>query len=361
MHNIKVLDCTLRDGGYVNNWSFGQENAQKIIFGLQKAKLDFIEIGFIGKKEANSAQTLFNDFEKINAFLPKNYNKNSLLAMIAYGTFPLEKIPKIEASSIGGIRVIFKKDKKEEALKYCQKIKEKGYKLFINPTYVDQYDDNEFLNLIKDVSNIEPYAFSIVDSLGVMKENDILRLYFLIEQNLKKEIALCFHSHNNLQLSFLNAQCLMKNCLNRELIIDSTIFGMGRGAGNLRSEFLAQYINNNFMGEYDIVPILKIVDEEINPIFKKTPWGYSVPYHLAAVNHCHPNYAKFLSEKKLSTEKIDNLLASIPKEKKITYDKDFIQQLFLNNFWCCIIKKQKRSLWIYLKKHIAEFFNSVSK
>ena len=117
MHNIKVLDCTLRDGGYVNNWSFGQENAQKIIFGLQKAKLDFIEIGFIGKKETNSAQTLFNDFEKINAFLPKNYNKNSLLAMIAYGTFPLEKIPKIEASSIGGIRVIFKKDKKEEGEK----------------------------------------------------------------------------------------------------------------------------------------------------------------------------------------------------------------------------------------------------
>ncbi len=330
MQNIKVLDCTLRDGGYVNNWSFGQENAQKIIFGLQKAKIDYIELGFIGKKQTNSSQTLFDDFEKIEAFLPKEHEKKSLLAMVAFNTLPIEKVPNAQNSAIEGIRVIFKKNDKTKALKYCEKIKEKGYKLFINPTYVDQYSDSEFLNLIKDVSIIGPYAFSIVDSLGVMKENDILRLYFLIEQNLKNQIALCFHSHNNLQLSFLNAQCLMKNCYDRELIIDSTVFGMGRGSGNLRTEFLAQYINNNFMGKYDIVPILKIVDEEINPIFKKTPWGYSVPYHLAAVNHCHPNYAKFLSEKMLSTEKINALLASIPKTKKITYDKDFIEQMFLN-------------------------------
>ena len=84
---------------------------------------------------------------------------------------------------------------------------------------------------------------------------------------------------------------------------------------------------------YDIIPILKIVDEQINPIFAKTPWGYSVPYYLAATNHCHPNYAKYLVDKQtVPVEVINSLLKSIPKAKKANFDKDFIRQLYLDNF-----------------------------
>ena len=253
--------------------------------------------------------------------------------MITYGKFPEELVPNVKDSCVEGIRVIFKKSKKDEALDYCEKIKAKGYKLFINPTFTDQYSDEELLILLKKIEEIHPYGVSIVDSMGVMKEKDLLRLYYLIDNNLSGDIALCFHSHNNLQLSFSNAQCLMKVCTNRELIVDSTVFGMGRGAGNLCSELVTQYVNDNYGGNYNIVPILKIVDEHINPIFARTPWGYSVPYYLAATNHCHPNYAKYLVDKQtVPVEIINELLQTIPDNKKAGYDIDLIKQIYLDNF-----------------------------
>jgi 4-hydroxy 2-oxovalerate aldolase len=148
---------------------------------------------------------------------------------------------------------------------------------------------------------------------------------------LDSKIALCFHSHNNLQLSFSNAQCLIKNSNNREVIIDSTVFGMGRGAGNLCTELLTQYINDNHDERYNIIPILKVIDEQINPIFAKTPWGYSVPYYLAATNNCHPNYAKYLVDKQtLPVEMINFLLRMIPVPKRSMYDVDLIKQIYLD-------------------------------
>lgn len=333
MQNIKVLDCTLRDGGYINDWNFGVEKAKIIVELLQKANLDYIEVGFLTTEKSTENQTLLDSFDKIKTFLPENYDKNRLFGMITYGKFPIELVPDVKESVVGGIRVIFKKNQKEDALIYCKKIKEKGYKLFINPTFTDQYSDEELLVLLKEIANINPYGVSIVDSMGVMKEKDLLRLYYIIDNNLDNNIALCFHSHNNLQLSFSNAQCLMKICNNRKLIIDSTVFGMGRGAGNLCTELITQYINDNYNGNYNIVPILKIVDEQINPIFAETPWGYSVPYYLAATNHCHPNYAKYLVDKQtVPVEIIHELLQTIPDDKKAGYDVNLIKQIYLDNF-----------------------------
>ena len=295
--------------------------------------MDYGEPGFLTVEESSMNQTLFDSFDKIKSFLPEKYDKTNLFGMITYEKFPIENVPDVEKSPIQGIRVIFKKNQKNDALKYCKKIKDKGYKLFINPTFTDQYSDEELLSLLKEIAKIKPDGVSIVDSMGVMKEKDMLRLYYIIDNNLSNDIALCFHSHNNLQLSFSNAQCLIKVCQNRELIIDSTVFGMGRGAGNLCTELITQYLNDNYNGSYDIVPILKIVDEQINPIFTKTPWGYSVPYYLAATNHCHPNYAKYLVDRQtVPVEVINELLQAIPDKKKAGYDKNLIKQIYLDNF-----------------------------
>ena len=125
MSVIKVLDCTLRDGGYINDWDFGKEKAKIIINLLQKANLDYIETGFITTEDSTENQTLFNSFEKIADFLPKSYNKSKLFGMITYGKFPVELIPNVEDSCVSGIRVIFKKSQKEEALEYCKQVKAK--------------------------------------------------------------------------------------------------------------------------------------------------------------------------------------------------------------------------------------------
>lgn len=332
MSNIKTLDCTLRDGGYINNWNFGKKNIKKILHNLVQAKLDYIECGFLKDCEYKVDKTFFPSLNSLEQILPKEQNQTKYTLMINFGELPLEKIPFCNNKNIA-LRVVFKKNDKENVIKYCSELINKNYDVFINPMHTNTYSSEELLNLIKSVNQLKPKGFTVVDTTGAMKEKDILTTFYLIDANLNKDIALCFHSHNNLQLSFSNAQCLMNICKNRELIIDSTVFGMGRGAGNLCTELLTQYINDNYNGNYDIIPILKIIDEQINPIFAKTPWGYSVPYYLAATNHCHPNYAKFLVDKQtVPVEVINNLLQNIPNDKKSSYDSNLIRQIYLDNF-----------------------------
>ena len=329
---IKILDCTLRDGGYINNWNFGRENAQNIISMLQKALIDYIEIGFITTEPSTNNQTLFDSFEKIKDFLPQKCDKSKLCAMITIGKFPISFVPDASSSPIGALRVIFKKNSQDEVLEYSEQIKEKGYKLFINPTFTDQYSDEEFISLLKKIEKINPYAVSVVDSMGVMKENDVIRLYHLLDNNLSRNIALCFHSHNNLQLSFSNAQSLIKICQGRELILDSTAFGMGRAAGVLSTELISRFLNEKYESNYDVDIILKVIEKYITPVFNKTPWGYSMPYYLSAINHCHPNYAKFLADRNISSvETINDILKSIPDDKKAIYDSNLIERIVRTN------------------------------
>lgn len=330
----RILDCTLRDGGYCNNWEFGKNNISHILSALVLSNVDIIEAGFLTNKITfNDNISKYSNIEELSSILPKKRNNSMFVCMINYGEYLIENIPNKENSNIDGIRIAFHKKNLNEALEFSKKVKDKGYKVFVQPMLTLGYDDREFLDLIDKVNKIEPFAFYIVDSFGTMKANDVSSYFDLIDRNLSKDISVGFHSHNSLQLAFPNSQMLLEKNTNRDLIIDSSVFGMGRGAGNLCTELITQYINDNYNGEYDIVPILKIIDECINPIFIKTPWGYSVPYYLAAVNHCHPNYAKYLADKQtIPVEMINILLNAIPRDKRSFYDVELIKKIYLENF-----------------------------
>ncbi len=113
----------------------------------------------------------------------------------------------------------------------------------------------------------------------------------------------------------------------RNIIIDSTLSGIGRGAGNLCTEIIALYLNNFCRKSYKITPILEAIDKCIKIIYNKNPWGYSVPYYLSGLNNCHPDYAKFLINKSFSYEKINEILRKIPADMKSTYNKDLLKDL----------------------------------
>ena len=143
-------------------------------------------------------------------------------------------------------------------------------------------------------------------------------------------------------------------CKNRELIIDSTIFGIGRGAGNLDTELITQYLNDNYNCDYELVPILKTVEEQINPIFVQTPWGYSVPYYLAATNCCHPNYAKYLIDKQIvPIEIVDKMLRIIPNSKKTIFDEELIEQIYSE----LLSKETNKAIEFYKTNFIKQSFN----
>lgn len=333
MSNIKILDCTLRDGGYINNWNFGYDNILKVATGLNEAKLDIIEIGFINENEKyDLSRTMFNNTKQINEILDKIPNiKSQIVAMIMIGKCGIENIQDRKDTKIDGIRVCFKKHQIDDAYEYCKLIQDKGYDLFLQPASVTDYKKEDILYLINKFKDLKVKAYYIVDTHGIMREKDVLKYYKLFNDNLAENIPIGFHSHNNLQLSFSNSQALINKKSKRTIYIDSSVQGMGRGAGNLCTELITQHLNYIKYGKYNILPILKLVDECINPIFKETPWGYNVAYYIASINECHPNYSTFLSNKQtIGVEDINYIMKQIPADKKRNYDEKLILELYTN-------------------------------
>ena len=331
MNKVYVLDCTLRDGGYCNEWQFGFENARKITAGLTEANVDIIECGFITNKvQYNPDVTKFTTLEEVAKIIPENHDGKIFVAMMNYGEYDVDDLPVYDGSSIDGIRVAYHKKNRYEALELCKRIKAKGYLVFIQAMVSLSYSDEEFLEMIHLVNKLEPYSFYIVDSFGMMKGKDLTRLFYVVEHNLKDKIWIGFHSHNNLQLAYSNAQRLITVQTSRNLIIDSSIMGMGRGAGNLNTELFVEYLNENDGKNYDIKPLLTIVDKILTGFYERNYWGYSLPNYISASHNAHPNYAGYLDAKKtLTFEDMNNIFDMMDEDKKVSYDKAYIEDLYL--------------------------------
>ena len=329
--STQILDCTLRDGGYVNDWRFGKKTIISILDKLEKANIDIIECGFLTRMVQEEACSLFNSIEQIEEVLPKKERTAMYVAMIAIGEKELHpsELSPYDGKSIEGIRLTFHKEEIDKAIQWAGIIMDKGYKVFMQPVGTVFYSDLELLQLVEKMNRLRPYAFYIVDTLGSMYRNEVSHRFYLIDENLNPAIQLGFHGHNNLQLAFSNAQVLGKIQTKRTLILDSSVNGMGRGAGNLPTELITQYINRNIASRYDVTMVMDIYDEYIAAIRKDFEWGYSVPYHIAASNVCHPNYAAYLINKQTLTMKdIEKIIQLIPKEYKILYDQQLIEGLY---------------------------------
>lgn len=330
MNTVHVLDCTLRDGGYCNQWRFGFKNIKKISTGLVEAGIDVIECGFLTNRvNFDKDVTKYTDVEQIEEILPKDKRNKLFVAMMNYGEYDVNKIPICNGKSVDGIRVTFHKKNVKEALKICKEIKAKRYKVFVQPMVSLSYTDDEFLELISEVNRIDPYAFYIVDSFGMMKSKDLIRLFYMVEHNLQEKIWIGFHSHNNMQLAYSNAQTLVGVKTSRNLIIDSSVYGMGRGAGNLNTELFIDFLNENYDKDYLLKPILNIIDEILSDFYQRNYWGYSLPNYISAAHNAHPNYAGYLDDKKtLTVENIDEIFDMMDDEKKFEFDKKYIEELY---------------------------------
>lgn len=320
---IKILDCTLRDGGYIIDWMFGQKSISSIINNLSASNIDFIECGFLKNCSLNPNKTFFSSPRDLVPFL--NTNSDYTL-MINYGEYDIHQFCECFSKKIK-IRVAFKKHNQTEALEYIKQLVELGWDVFVNPMSTNTYSNEELFLLIEKINKINPYGVSIVDTLGNMYEKQVIEIFVFIDKILNSEIALGFHSHNSMQLSFSNTKALLKMNFDRELIIDSCLYGMGRGAGNLCTELITKYLNDNFQTKYNILPLLKSIDKNLKPIYEKTPWGYSTSFYIAAINGCHPNYAGELVKQGYSDEDINKILSAIPEDKKLSFDKDLLTTL----------------------------------
>ena len=333
MKKVYLLDCTLRDGGYVNNWNFGEETIKGFGEKIAKTGVEFYEVGFIKGDTYDPNKNVFPDLESIAPMITPKFPNMKYVGMIDMGApIPIERIKPYDGSSIDGIRVIFKKSKIEEAYEYCKRVQELGYFISVNLVGTDLYSDTEFIEAIEKFNDLNPYVFSIVDSFGVIKRKQFLRLVYLADNNLKEGIILAYHAHNNLQQAYGNAEALVELNINRDVLIDACVFGMGRGAGNLNLELFAEYMNENYGTDYKIEPMLEIMDEYLNDIYRTKFWGYSLPLYMSANEGCHPNYSIYYAERHALTVKTFNeLLQSIPRKDAINFSKEKAEY-YLRNY-----------------------------
>lgn len=333
MNEVKLLDCTLRDGGYVNDWLFGRETMLSVLERLIGAGVELIEIGFLDARrpfdpdrsimpDTESAGRIFGGVQKRGA---------TILGMIDYGTCPIENLQPCEDSYLDGIRVIFKKEKMHDALRYCAQVKAKGYLVFANCVSITSYREDELLELIRAVNEIEPYCVSMVDTYGLLHQEGLMKIFERMDANLKPGIRLAYHAHNNFQMGYANGIEFLGRKTDRARLIDGTLFGMGKSAGNTPLELLAMHLNEHFDKHYDISLMLDAIDMDLMEIHRKSPWGYQPFFFIAASQKCHPNYISFLMNKgTLSMKSISELLGRLTGDKKLLYDQKEIERLYLD-------------------------------
>ncbi len=327
---INVLDCTLRDGGYINNWGFSQAQIIKIIRSLNQSNVDIIELGYLNDSvETNANSTLFNSLDSIDAVIDDSNSTAQAVLMIDLFAFNVDKLQHKSTTKIDGIRLAFHKKDTNEALIQSEKIISLGYQLFFQPMVTRNYSDDDFTALITKVNTLDIYAFYVVDSFGSMSLKEFNRYISLADSQLNDGVKLGYHSHNNMQLAFSNAIDLCVNQINREVIIDSSIYGMGRGAGNLNTELITDYLNTNNNKQYQVMSLLEVIDEILAHYFKKYSWGFSPVQYLSASLDCHPTYASYLVNKKTShIADIRKVLEKIPLDARNSFDEVVINQLY---------------------------------
>lgn len=325
MKHIDLLDCTLRDGGYINDWRFTKTNIVSIFERLVDANVDIIEVGFLDdRRPFDKDRSIFPDTKSADKIYGDLDKKQALVVgMIDFGTCAIENLSPCSESYLDGIRVIFKKGKMKAAMEYCRQVKKLGYKVFSQLVSVTSYSDDELLELIQLVNDVKPYGVSMVDTYGLLDSDWLLHIYKILDDNVDPEIKIGFHAHNNFQLGYSNALSFLKYEGKHDVVVDGTLYGMGKSAGNDPIELVAMTLNNKYGKHYNIDAMLEAINESVMDYYKVSPWGYNTFFYLCAKNQCHPNYlTDYNKEENLSVSMVDELLSTIePEDKKLLYDK----------------------------------------
>ena len=165
-------------------------------------------------------------------------------------------------------------------------------------------------------------AVYVVDSWGTMYADTLLHYMRLADEHMKTGIAVGYHGHNNMLQAFDVACAFARQNLQREMIIDASVYGIGRGAGNLNLELFARWLNVNMGGRYLLEPMFDVFDEFLKPVCRHTPWGFALPYLVAASYNCNPAFAGYFEERGLGVSDMERVIAAMSEEERIIFTRE---------------------------------------
>lgn len=346
MKNIKVLDCTLRDGGQgladiygsdKESVCFLEEDKKQIAQLITNARIDIVELGCVQERKnpENAKYAIYDDLIRLSAYKPNYISSEQLFAGLFIGPdIDLGEIPEHNEMMVDCTRVILRYSELEKSLRFCHELAKKGYKTFVQPMLTMRYSLEQLKYIIDECNQMGAYALYFVDSYGYMTEDDIKRIYDVYEKKLNSEIRIGFHAHNNMASAYENVKCFIDLAEDRDIIVDSCAIGMGQGAGNLQTELLIPYLNSKYNMNYDwnyTLDVCEIINQyrdcELNT------WGYSPLRLIPAVHKAAYKYAnEFRKVYKLSYREINELIKSMPEDLRHRYTQANAEMMLNRGF-----------------------------
>ena len=289
---LKVLDCTIRDGGLINNYHFSDDFVKAVYAATAAAGVDYMEIG---KKLCESDEYTrekygkwnFCDEEDIKSVV-ESYNGDyhpTLAVMYDVMRVDTDSLAPADQSVIGMIRTACYVHQIDAGLDLVKRCKDQGYETTLNimaPSAAIEKDLIEGLQEINEVAEVDFLYF--VDSYGAFYSEQISSYLKLYRENAPDK-QLGFHAHNNQQLAFANTQQCIIEGVN---LLDATVNGIGRGAGNCNLELLLNFLKNP---KFDVRPLYKVIQEYLVPLRREIEWGFNDIYGISGHLNQHPRAA----------------------------------------------------------------------
>jgi len=319
---MKIMDCTLRDGGYNCQWNFDINLVNNYLKSLEKSNIEAVEIGFKTvnqNKDCGMFGKLTDEFINENLNIP---NIEFIGVMINSKEYDYESVKRdfkyVYETQYNLVRIAtyYKDIEKTRLIARC--LKGLGYIVSIN---LMQSSLESYHNIFKTCQYIQSWdtidILYLADSLGNMSENDIINSYEHLKKGWKGKIG--FHGHNNKNNALVNS---LEAVDNFDIdFVDSTMIGMGRGAGNTQTEYLILELNKRGYGEYDINPIISVMGD-FYKLKNELKWGSNIFYYLAADYNIHPTYVQTMIERKYNFKKIIKNIGIL--KNKNMFDKNIL-------------------------------------
>lgn len=322
IRKIKLLDCTLRDGGFYNNWDFNLDFIKKYLNVICKSGVDIIEIGYRSLQSEEFYGLLKYSDDYHLSFL-NDYNNVEFALMVDLKEFLQNKyfdetlfrktFEKTKYSQISWVRVAILSSQAEYSNAALDILKDLGYKTTINLMQMSLLSHQQIADVVRIYRPTTLDIFYFADSFGSMYPKNIKDYITLIRNNFEGEIGI--HTHDNLSLAYANSIEAI-NC--GVEYVDSTILGMGRGAGNLKTENLLLELHLKTKDEkYNPNLFLDFIDNELIPLKEKYNWGTNYNYVMAGLKNIHPMYCQKLEELgRYTSDTFIRILEKIPDENK---------------------------------------------
>jgi 4-hydroxy 2-oxovalerate aldolase len=299
---IKVLDCTIRDGGLMNNWNFTDEFVRAVYNACVASGIDYMEIGYKSSEKSFSRKEVgswkFCDEKDLQKIVGENKTSLKLSAMADIGRIEPDDILPAKESLLDMIRVAAYVHQVDKAIWLAEHCMDKGYETTINIMAVSTVMERDLDEALSDLAKSRVPVVYLVDSFGSMYCEQIELLVDKYMQYMPGK-TIGVHMHNNMQLAFSNTITgIIKNCN----MLDATLLGIGRGAGNCPLEVLLSFLKNP---KFKLKPVLQVIQDYLIPLQKEIDWGYFMPYMISGALNQHPRS----SLKWMASENKDNLVA----------------------------------------------------